>query len=386
MKRILRFAGVSALFLAAMPALLQGGPQPVWTLNIEETLALRSFESQMNLTWSKQQDVVFLTPERVLLYQVNQLREPARLAGRDANGGGGNFFLEIRILDVRDGRLVKTHRLPTSAGFSKILPTHDGKMIVRTGDSLFLCTEEFQPLASRTLPIKGDTPIEVWQLGVSPSGRQVVLVHQQIKPAITMMDEPAGQFALSEIEVLDADTLKTVKAFSVAHPLSTWSVSDNFLVVAGPSPMSGGKKFGFLDFEGKWAPFAVKNDRCNYQMDALPEGYIAAYGCGRIAVVDANGQKLFSHDVSGKDFVGSMGLAGRYLALELAREVKTTIPGTNFPIMTPKSERLDVYDRSLNKLLLSLLARSENLYYEISAAGTLLVVDGSSLAMYRLEN
>jgi hypothetical protein len=378
------FGFLTISLFAALPAFPQAGARPVWTLNIEGQLGMRPFTTEYTQTWSKQQDVVSLSPEHVLVYQVNQRTEPARLAGRDVSGGAGNFFLEIMILDVRDGRLLKRVQLPTNAGLSKILPTHDGKMIVRTGESLFLCKEDFQPLASRTLPIKGEAPLERWQIGVSPSGKQLVLVHQQIRPAITM-EEPRDRFALSEIEVLDADTLKTVKAFNLPHPLSSWSAGENFLVVSGPAPMDGEKRFGFLDFEGRWVPFEIKDDRCNYEMDILADGYIAAYGCGRVAVADSDGHKLFSHEISKKYSIGSMGLGGRYLAVELAREVKTTIAGTNFPIMTPKSERLEVFDLSLNKLLLSLPARSEKIYYRLSGAGDLVVVDGPNVSLYRID-
>jgi hypothetical protein len=146
----------------------QASPTLVWRLDLQKDLGLRGFQTQFGVAWRSQQDAVFLTPERVLLYQVNQIREPARLAGRDSSGGAGNFSLEIRILDVRYGHLVKTLRLPTSAGFSKIIPTHDGKMIVRTGDSLFLCTDDFQPLASRTLPIRGRRRLKLGRLASRP--------------------------------------------------------------------------------------------------------------------------------------------------------------------------------------------------------------------------
>jgi hypothetical protein len=386
MKALLLLVWICLLFLTkAAAAPDQGSPHPAWTLNVQEKLGLRSFESQLNLTWSKQQDVVFLTPERVLLYQVNQFREPARLAGRDSSGGAGNFSLEIRVLDVRNGHVVKTLRLPTSAGFSKIIPTHDGKMIIRTGDSLFLCTDDFQPLASRTLPIRGEAPIEAWQIGVSPSGRRVVLVHQLVRPSQVSLDTTRNDWALSEIEVLDAETLKPVKTFSVPHRLSSWSAGEDMVVTGNPAPVGGAPRFGFLSFEGKWTPLEIKDESCPYQIESFSHGQIAVYGCRRVAVLGTHGEKLFSREMGG-DFVGSVGLAGRYLAVEKVRQVRSTIPGSSFPIMVRKSDRLEVYDLTTSKRLFSLAVRGDNLYYKIAVTGTLVVVDGLTAALYRLEN
>lgn len=373
------------LFTSAAAAPDQASPHPAWILNVQEKLGLRKFESQLNLPWSKQQDVAFLAPGRVLLYQVNQLREPARLTGRDSSGGAGNFSLEIRVLDVGDGHVVKALRLPTSAGFSRIIPTHDGKMIVRTGDSLFLCTDDFKPLASRALPIKGEAPMETWQIAVSPSGRWVVLAHELVKPSHASLVTSGRDWARSEIEVLDADTLKTVKTFSVPHRLASWSAGEAMLVTGNPAPAGGAPRFGLLSFDGKWTPLEVKDEGCPYKVESFTQEQIAVYGCGKVVVLGARGEKLFSRDVGG-DSVGSVGLAGRYLAVEEVRQVRTTIPGSNFPIMALKSDRLEVYDLTNSKRLFSLSVRGDNLYYEIAATGTLVVVDGLTAALYRLEN
>jgi hypothetical protein len=88
--------------------------------------------------------------------------------------------------------------------------------------------------------------------------------------------------------------------------------------------------------------------------------------------------------VSKNKSVGSVRLSGQYLAVEIAREVQGVIPGTNFPIVMPISERLEVFDIQAGKKLLSLPAHNESLDYEISAEGNLVVVDGTSIALYRV--
>lgn len=359
-----------------------GNPRPVWTIDLEKD-GLRSFHTQINLTWSKQQNVIFLDSRRLIVYQVNQLAEPARLAARNTSGGAGNFFLEIRVLDVRDGHVIQSLRLPTDAAFSAILPTRSGKLVVRTGETLRLCTQEFQTLVSRTLPLKSEDPIEFWQTGISPSGGQIALVHEQATPSPAFITD---EKAMSEIEILDADTLKTLKKFTVPSRLSPWSTGDGFLVAPDPGHVIGERRFGFLDFEGNWTALAVRGDKCNYHLNALGSMSLAARGCGRLAVVSTSGEKLFTHNVSSHDAVGSVRRSGRYLAVELDHQILGTIPGANFPIMVPKPERLELYDLDSKKRLLSLAVKSKNLYYAISDNGAMAVIDGSTLAVYRMEN
>jgi hypothetical protein len=74
------------------------------------------------------------------------------------------------------------------------------------------------------------------------------------------------------------------------------------------------------------------------------------------------------------------------LAVEKVRQVRSTIPGSSFPIMVRKSDRLEVYDLTTSKRLFSLAVRGDNLYYKIAVTGTLVVVDGLTAALYRLEN
>src|SRR5205807_88821 len=88
------------------------GMQQRWRINLRENFGLQPFDRSGKL-WSSQQGVVFITPERLAVYQVNEKLFPAPLSTRDAAGGAGNFQLELRILDTRDGREIKSMRFPT---------------------------------------------------------------------------------------------------------------------------------------------------------------------------------------------------------------------------------------------------------------------------------
>src|SRR5215831_20068782 len=73
-----------------------------------EKYGLQSFDRNVRVPWMNSQGVLFLSPEKVLIYQVNRTAERARLAPRGSSGGAGNFFLNVRVLEVQDGRLIKT--------------------------------------------------------------------------------------------------------------------------------------------------------------------------------------------------------------------------------------------------------------------------------------
>src|SRR5438105_281619 len=126
--------------------------QPRWHINLREKYGFESFDRTFISIWSRQQDVIFISPERVAVYQVSRSRATAKLATRDASGGGGNYVLAVSVLDAHDGREIKQLRFPTNPEYSKVMATHDGKFIVRTGDVLYLYSADFERLASKNLP------------------------------------------------------------------------------------------------------------------------------------------------------------------------------------------------------------------------------------------
>ena len=88
-------------------------PEPKWKIDLLQRYEFQAFDRTISSRWSLNQDVLFLSPDRILVYQVNRSRAPVSLAGRDASGGAGNFLLDIRVLDVRvfNIRVVKLRRV-----------------------------------------------------------------------------------------------------------------------------------------------------------------------------------------------------------------------------------------------------------------------------------
>ncbi|HEX4603191.1 MAG TPA: hypothetical protein VH724_04305 [Candidatus Angelobacter sp.] len=362
--------------------------EPTWKVDIREKFEFQAFDRTINFRWTLHQGVLFLTPERILIYQVNRSRGPAKLAARDASGGSGNFFIDIRVLNSHDGSEIKSFQLPTNADFSKIMATRGGKFIVRTGDILYLYSENFQRLASRALPLKRQVSEEGWQIGVSPSGEEVMLVHQQIFKRNALSSTSNVERAEADVEVLNADTLQLAKTFSLQAFLAAWFAADHSLLSSSPAAAAPAATFGVLDFTGEWSPLVPDwlsaKQPCAYQSAALEHQLFAAFGCGNLSVFPRNGAKVFSLKTGSKEFVGSVQGSQDYLAVQLERRFLSHDSSGNIPIAMAQPLRIDLYELKGSKPLISVGLHSNNIYYAVSSRGSVTVVDGTALEFFAL--
>ncbi len=365
-------------------------PAPVWKINITEKYGLQAFDRTINFRWTLHQGVIFISPERVLVYQVNRSRGMTRLASRDASGGSGNFILQIKVLDAKDGSEVKSFDLPTNADFSKVMPTHDGKFIVRTGDILYLYSANFERLASRSLPLKRQVQEEAWQIGVSPSGRKLALVHQQIFRRNPVSATSAIVKASSDIEILNADTLKLIEGFTVPSFWDYWNESDQLLLASTPQPSaSAAGLFGEFTVDGTWSPvlpswYSAKQ-ACSYQLSALPHDLFAAFGCGHFSVFPRAGADVFLMKNKSDDFVATLMQAGEYYAVEIDHRIILRT-ANNVPVPRSQPLHVDLYDLKGAVALMSIPAHNSNIYFAVSEQGSMVVGDGTSLAFFALKH
>jgi hypothetical protein len=360
--------------------------QPKWKINLQERYGFQAFDRTINFRWTLHQGVIFISPEKVLVYQVNRSRGATKLAARDASGGSGNFILEIKILNAADGSEIKVLQLPTNAEFSKVIATHDGKFIVRTGDILYLYSADFTRLASHGIPLKRQVQEEGWQIGVSPSGDEVQLVHQQILKRSAISPTSKVEKAQADIEILSADNLETIKSFSLPWFLIAWSGADHALLSSSPTTWSPAASFGLLSFDGQWTPlmpdWASSEHPCAYQAIALEHKLFAAFGCGNLSVFPQTGEKLFSLKTGTKEFVNSVLGGGDYMAIQWEHRSVRRETSANIPIAVATPLRVDLYHIYSSQPLLSVALHHSNIYYAVSQSGALAVVDGTSLDLY----
>jgi hypothetical protein len=359
---------------------------PKWKVDLRERYQLQAFDRTINFRWTLHQGVLFISPERLLVYQVNRSRGPARLAARDASGGSGNFMLEIKVLNAKDGGEVKSLQLPTNAEFSKVIATRDGKFIVRTGDVVYLYSADFARLASHALPLKRQAQEEGWQIGVSPSGDEVQLVHQQIIKRSALSPSSSVEKAQVDIEILSADNLETIKSFSLPWFLATWSAADHALLSSSPTTWAPAATFGLLAFDGQWSAlmpdWTSPEHPCAYQAVALEHQLFAAFGCGNLSVFPRTGEKLFSLKTGTKEFVGSLLGGGDFLAIQWERRFVRHDTSANIPIAMAQPLRVDLYALTGSRPLVSVGLHHSNIYYAVSQKGSLAVVDGTSLELF----
>jgi hypothetical protein len=376
---------VALLYLCSVSVNAQSA-QPKWQVNLAERYGFQAFDRTINFRWTLHQGVLFLSPERVLVYQVNRSRGPARLSARDASGGSGNFILEIKVLNAQDGAEIKSLQLTTSAEFSKVIATRDGRFIVRTGDILYLYSADFTRLASHALPLKRQAQEEGWQVGVSPSGDEVQLVHQQILKRNALSPSSRVEQAQADIEILSADNLQTIKSFSLPWFLAAWSAADHALLSSSPTTWAPAATFGLLTFDGQWSAlmpdWTSPEHPCAYQAVALEHQLFAAFGCGNLSVFPRTGEKLFSLKTGTKEFVGSVLGSGDFLAIQWERHVVRHDTSANIPIAMAQPLRLELYGLRSSQPLMSVTLHHGNIYYAVSQSGALAVVDGTSLNLY----
>lgn len=364
-----------------LPVYAQAGRE-LWNLKLTGERGIQSFDRDGRGLWIKQQGVVFLSPERVLIYQVNRLKEPAPLSKRAASGGAGNFHLVARVLDARTGAEIKRLSFITTPEFSSILPTHDGKFIVRAGKVIGLYSATFELLASKDMP-PGKESVDYWQVETTPSGRQVVAAHQQLRIDRDAPLDGSRSHAEADLEFLDADTFASLRKMHLAVYMPVWKPHEQFLLLTTPGKMliDSGIWFGKMDFENHWKRLDFKwmdhKSHCVYNIDLLEDDLMTARGCTDLVVFPPSGEPLLSLTANAMRGFVSVAGAGHYLAIE-SEEYAAPVnrsPGT-------ESSHIEVYDLTSRKKMMSAKLETKAVFYAVSKDGLLAVVDGDRLAVY----
>src|SRR5262249_41742395 len=267
------------------------GPSSRWEINLERDITLQSFDRPLSAAWTEQQGILFLTPDKILIYQVNRSQTPAKLGPRGTAGGAGNFLLNIKVLSAQEGHVLKTMDVVTSGGYSKVLATRDGGFVVRAGNVLYLYSSQFEKVASRELPLERVAQQEGWQIKISPSGEKVVLVHEQVFTTPELLADQTvihdGK-AKVDVQILNAATLEPEKNLSFEHTLSFWAPADGVLISSNPAHSYADGQVGMMDFNGKWSPMRsdmpFETNACHLGMNAIDKQRVVLFGCDSFTV------------------------------------------------------------------------------------------------------
>ncbi|HKR96414.1 MAG TPA: hypothetical protein VJW55_13660, partial [Candidatus Angelobacter sp.] len=237
------------------------------------------------------------------------------------------------------------------------------------------------------LPFQKKVAEEAWQIGVSPSGKEVTVVHQQILQRDWKSPTSDIVKASADVEIMNEENLQTISKFSLPWILTSWSSGEHVLVSSKPWPSDDGTTFGLMDYRGNWSPLLFAwyspSQPCAYQASALDTRLFVTYGCGTLSVFPQNGRTVFSLKSPSKEYVGSVRASGNDLAVQVDRHLVRMDNAGNIPIRVAKPLRIDVYNTQNHKAVLSAPVHGERVYYALSAQGTLAVVDGTSLVLYQ---
>jgi hypothetical protein len=364
-----------------------------WKIPLRDE-GFESFDRDIDAFWMDQQGILFLPHGRLVVYQVKRSTRPATLAPRDASGGTGNFTLSIKALSSENGQLIKSLILPTSGMVSSVMATRDGRLIVRAGSTLHLYSADFAPIASRTLPVENRDDAAGWQVQVSPSGDEVVLIHEKEGDSAGADGYNAGRTGADAendetqggVEILDAETLKLKVQFTLAHVPLFWTPADDLLLSSNPAWAQSDRPIGWLDFQGRWSPVpsAVEQagNSCRSSVRPIDQHRIVVFGCDAFSVFSTDGKQLFSRKDE-RFIFRSIAASGPYLAASCDHyRLAGDMPDGNSSATT-RPDRIEVYDLDRHARTLSFHVRSLRVYYAISAEGDLAVIDGASLEVVR---
>jgi hypothetical protein len=358
-----------------------------WTIDLKDKFNFQPFDRPITFRWTLHQDVVFLPPDKLIVYQVNRAHGPVQLRPRDASGGGGNFVLDIRILSIADGHELGAIHLTTSADSSKVMATRNGRFIVRTGEILYLYSANFQVIASKALLLNRQVQEEDWQFDISPSGDEVALVHTQIFKRNQLSPTSDVRWASADVEILNEENLQLIKSFSLPWYLPSWAAGEHELITSRPQFGADPSVFGVLDYNGNWSPLILAryspSQPCAYRATPLDAQFLATYGCKRLSVFPQNGKEIFSLKNSSDEFVASVKGRGNNLAVQVERHFTKLDRGANIVLELAKPLRIDVYDYKNHKGMLSAPVHSDRVYFALSSQGTVAAVDGTSLTLYQ---
>jgi hypothetical protein len=352
----------------------------VWTVKLTGEGGTQRFDRVAVWLWQRQEGVAFLSPERLLLYQVNRRRLPATLGPRGPSGGAGNFVLVTRVFDVKTGIEIKRAQFLTTADFSSVLPTHDGKFIVRAGAVLALYDPDFHPLVARKLPSGTDAAVDYWDISVTPSGKQLALVHQQRFGEIKGDGEFIESKSEADVEILNADTFQALKTFHLPHYLPTFYAQDQSLLTTVSHKPFANTEFGVMDFSGNWTPlrpsWADPKSRCLSNVHLLEHDLMVASGCSPAVVFSAT-EKLLTVPASNGGYFFSVKGGSRYVAIMTA-ELGMTPLGAS---MQPRT--IELYDLQSRERVASVKLEKTSATFALSAEGLLAVVDGDEVKLYQ---
>jgi hypothetical protein len=257
-----------------------GNGVPVWTIDLADS-GYQSDDSTRDRyldLQSANEGVAFSDTNTLVAYFVTKAQVPEFSNRKDAKLGSP-FRLRAVFGDIPSRKIKSKNDWPTRTFPSWLMPTADGKLIIRTGESLQLYSSELALVKERSLEASGQR-FESWQVKGSPSGRVLWLDHE---------DGP------SKIEVLDATTLRTLSSWE-EEALGSWFSASDYAIAKLPADSP--QKVIIKNIGGSWRVlYHAKDAVCASAPTFVDDEMLITGPCGSVGLISTSGQILMKDKV-----------------------------------------------------------------------------------------
>jgi hypothetical protein len=279
-RRLAILALTSVLFTGLKSDPTARTARPIWSfdLSVYGYQGPETARDSIFSVLSSNEGIAFTGDGTVVAYFVTKAEAPELSNRKDAKLGSP-FHLRAVFADVAGKKIAPTNDWPTRAFPSWLMPTADGKLIIRTGDSLQLYSSQFSLVKERPLETSGKR-FESWHMRGSPSGRVLWLDHED------------GE---SKVEVLDASSLQQLSAWE-QETLGPWfSVSDHAIA---KRPVASPHQVVIRSIGGQWHVFYdVGPGGCLGEPNFVNDSMLITGPCDSVGLISTSGEVLMKDKI-----------------------------------------------------------------------------------------
>jgi hypothetical protein len=304
-QRLAILALTSILFAELKSSPTVRSAQPLWSFDLSAS-GYQGAETTRDSVFSissLNEGIAFTDSGTVVAYFVTKAETPELSNRKDAKLGSP-FHLRAVFGDISGRKITSTNDWPTRAFPSWLMPTADGKLIIRTGDSLQLYSAQFSLVKERSLEASGRR-FESWHVKGSPSGKVLWLDHEE-----------GG----SNVEVLDSSSLQRISAWEQEALGSWFSVSDHAIA---KSPVNSPQQVIVKNLGGQWRVlYDAGPGVCSSEPNFVSDNMLITGPCGSVGLISTSGEVLMKDKIpKGEHIEGDVAASrnGKMAAVSLMR-------------------------------------------------------------------
>jgi hypothetical protein len=278
---------------------------PQWSFDLAPT-GYRSAKSWRDTHFtlkSSSEGVSFIDGRTVVAYFVAK-DDITEFSNRKDAKQGSPFRLRAVFGDLSGRKVASTKDWPTREFQSWLMPTSEGKFVVRAAESLQLYSPDFSLVKELSLEATGRR-FESWHVAASPSGK-----------VLWLDDEGDGK---SRIQVLDMNTFNQLAAWDEQLLGGWFSVSNQAIA---KRPVQYPQRVVIKSVGGPWHILYDESGSCVTEPTFVNDETLITGPCGTLGLISTSGQILMTEKIPKGEHLESEIAAsrnGRMAAVSLMR-------------------------------------------------------------------